>query len=212
LGVLLRNARQAANRDLEEAARYLSISPLTLEAYELGEESPSLPHLEALAEFYRVPLTHFWGETLLPSKGETLSERRVELIGEIRQRVIGVLLRKRRQELGLSLEQLAEQVGIEAAELERYEYGEKAIPLPVLEACALALQLKINVFMDRERNRSNAVVFDQQWQDFQSLPDELKSFVCKPINRPYIELAQRLSEMSVEKLRAVAEGLLEITL
>ena len=41
---------------------------------------------------------------------------------------------------------------------------------------------------------------------------ELQGFVCKPINRPYLELAVRLSEMSVEKLRGVAEGLLEITL
>jgi hypothetical protein len=44
------------------------------------------------------------------------------------------------------------------------------------------------------------------------MPSELQSFVVKPINQPYLELAQRLSEMSVEKLRAVAEGLLEITL
>jgi len=44
------------------------------------------------------------------------------------------------------------------------------------------------------------------------LPPDLQAFVCLPVNRPYIELARRLSEMSVEKLRAVAEGLLEITL
>jgi len=37
-------------------------------------------------------------------------------------------------------------------------------------------------------------------------------FISKPVNRPYLQLAQRLSEMSVEKLRMVAEGLLEITL
>jgi hypothetical protein len=44
------------------------------------------------------------------------------------------------------------------------------------------------------------------------LPQELREFVSKPVNRPYLELAQRLSEVSVEKLRSVAEGLLEITL
>jgi hypothetical protein len=48
-------------------------------------------------------------------------------------------------------------------------------------------------------------------KDFLKLPMEMQAFVSKPINRPYLELAIRLSEMSVDKLRAVAEGLLEIT-
>ncbi len=49
-------------------------------------------------------------------------------------------------------------------------------------------------------------------QHIERLPPDLQEFISKPVNRPYLELAQRLSEMSVEKLRAVAEGLLEITL
>jgi hypothetical protein len=48
-------------------------------------------------------------------------------------------------------------------------------------------------------------------QSYLALSPELQTFVSKPVNRPYLVLAQRLSEMSVEKLRAVAEGLLEIT-
>jgi len=43
------------------------------------------------------------------------------------------------------------------------------------------------------------------------MPVEMQVFVSKPINRPYLELAIRLSEMSVDRLRSVAEGLLEIT-
>ncbi len=39
----------------------------------------------------------------------------------------------------------------------------------------------------------------------------LQNFIVKPVNRPYLELAVRLSTLSVDKLRAVAEGLLEIT-
>lgn len=212
LGLLLRNARQAAQRDLEESARFLGISPQTLEAYELGEVYPSLPHLEALAKFYAVALTHFWGDSLLPSDQKALSPDQVVMIHEIRHRIIGVLLRKSRQEQGIALERLAEQVGIDPAQLERYEFGEEAIPLPVLEAIAHVLQLKIEAFWDRERLKDNCQISDPLWQEFQALPEELKNFVCKPINHPYLELAQRLSEMSVEKLRAVAEGLLEITL
>lgn len=212
LGVLLRNARLAAQRDLEESARFLGISPQTLEAYELGEAYPSLPNLEALAQFYAVPLTHFWGSSLLPLDQKALSPDQLLMIGEIRSRVIGVLLRKSRQEQGIALEEFAEQIGVDPSQLERYEFGEEAIPLPVLEAAAHILQLKIEVFWDRARLQDNWQIPDPSWQEFQALPQELRSFVCKPINRPYLELAQRLSEMSVEKLRAVAEGLLEITL
>jgi hypothetical protein len=47
--------------------------------------------------------------------------------------------------------------------------------------------------------------------DFLQLPAELQNFVSKPINRPYLELAMKLSGMSTDKLRSVAEDLLEIT-
>jgi hypothetical protein len=48
-------------------------------------------------------------------------------------------------------------------------------------------------------------------QKFLDLPPEVQQFVAKPVNRPYLELAMRLSDLSAEKLRAVAEVLLEIT-
>ncbi|PWH19022.1 MAG: hypothetical protein DDG59_04420 [Anaerolineae bacterium] len=212
LGVLLRDARLAAQKSLEESARFLNISPVVLEAYELGNLHPSLPALEALAAFYRVPLSHFWGTTLLTLHQNPLSPEKQGILGEIRQRMIGVLLRKSRQEQGVSLQELAEQVGIEAEQLERYELGEDAVPLPILEALAHVLNLKIEMFWDQKRGKETFPIYDPKWEAFQALPEELRSFVCKPINRPYLELAQRLSEMSVEKLRAVAEGLLEITL
>ena len=44
------------------------------------------------------------------------------------------------------------------------------------------------------------------------LPAELQAFVSQPVNRPYLELAIKLSSMSSDKLRSVAEGLLDITL
>jgi hypothetical protein len=49
-------------------------------------------------------------------------------------------------------------------------------------------------------------------QRFLELPPDMQNFIAQPINRPYLELAQRLSEMEVNKLRGIAEGLLEITL
>ena len=48
-------------------------------------------------------------------------------------------------------------------------------------------------------------------QKFLELPPEIQLFASKPVNLPYLELAMRLSELNAEKLRAVAEVLLEIT-
>jgi len=49
-------------------------------------------------------------------------------------------------------------------------------------------------------------------QNFLELPEELREFASKPVNRPYLELAMKLSSMSKDKLRSVAEDLLDITL
>jgi hypothetical protein len=35
--------------------------------------------------------------------------------------------------------------------------------------------------------------------------------MVKPVNEPYIALAKKLSELPANKLRSIAEGLLEIT-
>jgi hypothetical protein len=44
------------------------------------------------------------------------------------------------------------------------------------------------------------------------MPVEMQEFITKPINRPYIEVAMKLSSLSADELRAIAEGLLEITI
>jgi hypothetical protein len=48
-------------------------------------------------------------------------------------------------------------------------------------------------------------------EKFLGLDPDVRQFICAPVNSPYITLAKRLSQMSVEKLRSIAETLLEIT-
>ena len=47
---------------------------------------------------------------------------------------------------------------------------------------------------------------------FPDMSDELREFIQKPVNLPYLELALKLSRMDAKKLRDIAESLLEITL
>ena len=212
IGVLLRGARLAAGKSLEECAQAISTSNLTLEAYERGETSPALPELEALAYYLKTPLAHFWGREITPSsKPETTDANPLRLI-RLRNHIIGALFRQARQDAGLSSKDVADRTGITEEKIKSYELGEQAIPLPELEVLASAVNRPLKDFQDGRGPIGTWIRQQHALQYFAELSPELQDFISKPINRPYLELAQRLSEMSVEKLRAVAEGLLEITL
>ena len=212
LGVLIRDARLSTNKSVEECAQAIQISATDFEAYELGEIAPSLPQVELLAYYLNIPLDHFWGNTALSEKSSTDNPLNIEQLVEIRQKLIGVTLRQAREQAQLSLQELADDTGLTPEELEAVEYGQKSISLPMLEYLSSYLNLQIREFQDK--HGPIGVKADQQRtvQDFLTLPPDIQVFVAKPVNRPYLELAQRLSEMSVEKLRAVGEGILEITL
>lgn len=212
LGVLIRDARFYSKRSLEDCAQMLGISPAVFEAYELGEQAPSLPEVEMLSYYFGVPLEHFYGNHLLEKDHRLKEGVTPEVLLGLRQRMVGALVRKRRKEMSLSLAELAESSGISLEELESYELGIKPIPLPELDALAFNLHCTVKDFQDQ--HGPVGLWFTQQYalQDFQNLSPEMQAFISKPVNRPYLEMAQRLSELSVEKLRMVAEVLLEITL
>jgi len=212
LGVLIRDVRQASGENVQDCAQAIGVTPAIFEGYELGEGSPSLPELELLAYYLDVPLEHFWGRKVI-SEATTESRQldRQQLVG-LRQRVIGTLVRQARNEAGLSLEESSENIGMTPAELETCELGESPLSLPHLEAISNVLNHPIQQFMDKHGPVGAWASQRRTVEGFLELPTDLQEFVAKPVNHPYLELAQRLSEMSVEKLRAVGEGILEITL
>jgi hypothetical protein len=46
---------------------------------------------------------------------------------------------------------------------------------------------------------------------FTQLPKEIREFLSNPANMLYVNIAISLSELSADTLRALAEGLLEVT-
>jgi transcriptional regulator with XRE-family HTH domain len=212
LGILLRDARQTKGKSMEECAQVLGVPTQSVLSFELGDEPPSLPELEVLAYYLDVPMGHFWGQQLLTDARGEQKPLDVERFTSLRQRMIGVQVREAREELGLSAGEVAEQIGISEPQLFAYETGEQSIPVPDLDALTDVLNMSIGDIQDRRGPVGKWSAERRAVEDFLTLPEEVQHFVSKPVNRPYLELAQRLSEMSVEKLRAVAEGLLEITL
>lgn len=212
LGVLVRKARVESKKSQEECAQAIGVSLARFQEYELGEEAPSLPEIEILAYSLNVPLEHFWGsEAFIKEKGPDKKIDPKQLV-KLRQKMIGVQIRQARADAGLSLERLSEKAGLPIENLKAYEFGEAPASIPQLEILASALNRPLKYFLDRNGPVGAWSAQQQAIQGLLDMPPELQSFVSKPVNRPYLELAQRLSEMSVEKLRAVAEGLLEITL
>ena len=212
LGVLMRDARLASGKNINDAAQAMGILPGDLEAYEMGEKAPSLPEVELLAFYIDVPLTHFWGNTAISEGDPGENKLQPHKLLEIRQKIIGALLRQAREGAGLSLQDACERVALTPEQLEMYEMGQASIPLPVLEYLGNTFNRPIFEFQDKQGPAGLRVSQQRTVDDFLDLSPELQSFVSKPINRPYLELAQRLSEMSVDKLRSVGEGILEITL
>ncbi len=212
LGVLMVDARHTAKKSQDECARALGIPADTLADFELGERSPTLPQLEVLAYYLNIPLEHFWGNKAVSEDHTLESSLDLDQLISLRQRMVGAMVRQARLESDLSLEEVAASVSISSDDLEACELGELELPLPVLEALGKVFDRPIEGFMDDHGPVGAWVNQQRAIQDFLSLPDEMQMFVTKPINRPYLELAQRLSEMSVDKLRSVGEGILEITL
>jgi transcriptional regulator with XRE-family HTH domain len=211
LGVQIRDVRLKTGKSLEDCAMAMGISVDDLIAMEFGERPPTLPELELLAYSLEVPLEHFWSNETLKTSGIEKSVDPAEII-QLRQGLIGDLIHRGRIEAELSIVELAQKTGIATASLQSYEQGDVPIPLPELETLAQVLNNSMENFEDQHGPAGSWFTGQRNIREFQDLPLELQEFVSKPINRPYLELAVRLSELKVERLRALAEGLLEITL
>ncbi len=210
LGVLVRDARMRSGKSMDECAQAMGIPVDEFTAMEFGERPPTLPELELFAYALGIPLEHFLGKELVKNDaGETMVDP-VE-VTKIRQGVIGELVRKGRSDANLSVEDLAEKTGIAVGDIQAYEAGELPIPLPDLESLAQVLNHSIVSFEDQQSPVGSWFTGQKYIREFQQLPPELQEFISKPVNRPYIELAVRLSELKVDKLRALGEGLLDIT-
>jgi transcriptional regulator with XRE-family HTH domain len=211
LGTLIREARETVGKTVEECAQALGVSGEEFQALENGNNPPSLPELEAIAFFLDVPLEHFWENKALSDEEAPNTIAQVSELMLIRNRMIGALIRQARLEADLSLEALSQQIVIPVEQLVAFEMGKVAVPIPDLELLSSTLNRSIREFQDRHGPVGRWAIQRRVIHDFLEMPEELQEFASKPLNRPYLELAQRLSEMSVDKLRAVAEGLLEIT-
>lgn len=209
IGLLIYDARKSVSKTIEEIASMTGISVDRITSFEKGQASPSLPEIEILAYVFNLPVEHFWGNQTI--KKQAVDSEKFSQMLSIRRRLIGANIKKLRTNLSLNSEEFAQKCGIEPTQLHLYELGEISIPVPELEIIAKFLNKTIEEFYDTQGLIGKWRNEQKELEKFKTIPTDLRDFVSKPINHPYLELAVRLSELDVNKLRLVAEGLLEIT-
>jgi len=211
LGALIRDARLKAEKPIEKTASLIGKSSEDYERYELGTQAISLPELEVLAPYLSITV-----ERLLEKKMTNIVETSAPK-GDasarivLRQRIVGAKLRQKRLENELSFDDLSNQSGIDRQDIEAYELGLEPIPIPVLERICSYLNITTNDLVDQKLADGETSDLRRAFKEFQELPPELQAFVLQPANRPFLNLAMKLCEFPVDRLRAIAEGLLEIT-
>lgn len=211
LAVLIYDARIASRRSLEETAHAIGIPVEQYQAYESGKNAPSLPELESLSLYFDIPLEHFWSSESLAEKKPSETIEQKERLRQLRDRIIGASLRKARIGLNFSYAEVNAVTGISEDRLKKFETGELSISMPELELLCKVTDMRVEDFFDQRGPIGKWRTQHIAIQKFLELPPEMQEFVCKPVNLPYITLAMKLSNLNVDRLRGIAEGLLEIT-
>ena len=211
LGVKIRHARLKAGLSLKEVGEAIGMSAGLVSDVEFGRRDVSLPHLEVMALLYNVPVVYFLSD--IPLEEVRRDFPTLQALA-LRQRVIGVLLRQARTEAGRSQEDLARALDVPASRISSYELGKTEIPLQELETLADYLKVSMSYFLDQgiapDKTGGQAATLDEIAQ-FTQLPKEARQFLANPANLLYLNIAMSLSELSADTLRALAEGLLEVT-
>ncbi|MFN2188403.1 MAG: helix-turn-helix domain-containing protein [Candidatus Promineifilaceae bacterium] len=209
LGQLIKEARMTAGISVEQCASIIGLNTIQYAALEQGERIASLPELEVLAMFFKVPMSYFFGDT----GSEEIVEADFRSYLALRQMMIGAMLGQVRIQANLSVEELSEETGIAVNQLLAYETGQYPIPYFDLETLSARLGASIKVFVDDEYGPLAENEAERQLEKrFSEWTPKMKMFIADSRNQAYLETAMRLSEMDADRLRNIAEGILEITL
>lgn len=212
LGVLLKDARQHAGKTMKESGESVGISGSTIGSFEKGVSSPSLPELEILSHFFNMPIDHFWKDTIISQEEDAASSLDKEAFFKNRNWQIGQKLNEARLDLDITYEEITDKTGVTYGRMKRFETGETPIPLPELELLSNTLKIPMAEFFEQESSIGQWISAQENIDQFLSLPIDIQHFVTKPTNQPYIEVAQKLSQLSADQLRTIAESILEITI
>jgi transcriptional regulator with XRE-family HTH domain len=213
VGALVRRARLQAGMTQSECAEVLGISRSAFARYERGDRGVSLPQLEVLAYVLDVPLHALWNEdSELTGRAVDADVLPLDRIQQLRTKIIAVQLRKARESVGLSVEDLARTLDCPERVMTEYELGKREMSVAELESaareCGLILEDLIN---DDTRPVSEAERERKVLARVAELPPEVREFVLNPTNDLYLRIGMKLNSLDADTLRRIAETILDIT-
>jgi transcriptional regulator with XRE-family HTH domain len=212
LGILIRDARLSSGKTMKECGAAIGVSGSTISSYEKGISSPSLPELEMLAYYLKIPINRFWQDTVYSDDDESIDPHDVEHALVIRHRQVGDILTEARNRLEITYEEITKKSGVTYGRMKRFENGESPIPLPELELLCNVLKITLQDLFETESQAGKWISAQSGVAKFLELPTDIQTFVTNPTNIPYLEIAKKLSNLSADQLRSIAESLLDITI
>lgn len=202
LGVLIRRCRLAAERTLEDCARFLGVESEQIEAWELGTRAPNLPQLERLA-------------ACLDRDEHGASANRTDMALDagdeyfrLRRRIIGAQLQHARLAREQSLEGISALTGLQVDVLRAYEYGEASVPVHHLTMLAQVIGRDLQHFADPGSDMRADVARQKPELPTATANDaELKAFAADMKNRAFIRLAMAFRDINRDDLHRIADAL-----
>lgn len=158
IGQILRALRSNTGKTLEQVARELNIGTSLLGMYERGERMPPPDKLALLADYYRVTVDSLLARaprvkdtaqgTIPEQNGASETDRQV-------WKLIGARIRYFRRKRRISVDHLAQQVGVVRQQIVRLEAGMAGTPIPRLKQIAEVLDVTLgDLLQDLDGNPS----------------------------------------------------------
>jgi transcriptional regulator with XRE-family HTH domain len=210
LGALMQGVRVKAGKSTQDCAQVMGVTVDVYASYEEGQSEVTLPELELLAYYFKMPVRLFFerSERLLADEPSIPAEKVIAL----RQRIIGVLLRQIRQERERSVEDVAQHLGVPPQCISDYELGRTPLPVTHLQEAADLFGVPMSYFIDEGVGQiGTQELLRNQFDKFSDLPEDIRRFVANPTNISYLRVAQHLSDMTTVQLRNLAAAILDIT-
>jgi transcriptional regulator with XRE-family HTH domain len=187
LGIQIKKNRYQQNQSVEQLAQLCEIPTSDMETYETGQTPIPLPRFLKISEVLHLPY-----ERIQPAGDISPVELEVPPV--------------------IQPDEIPQQLEPEPAMAAESDLVEPPItqsdanPLPQ-EPEPVAMNDRIPVVLDE-----NIQIPESVLEEVPGISKELREFISKPVNVPFLELAMKLSRMDAKKLRDIAESLLEITL
>lgn len=208
VGAALQRARDLTRRTRKECAEAIGVTTARVGAYESGEREPTLPELEALAGFLRVPAELILRGDAQAVEAQFLPRDDAADAMQLRTRIIGLKLMMARLSKGVSIEATAAAAGLKPRRLEELEAGERDIPLTTLETLSAYLGVTtselLDLGVDEPPEQAQTVTALTQ------LPEPVRQLINDPNAEAYVNTAVQLHTLPADELEQMGQSLVRL--